>query len=189
MFNKFSRMLKDERGVTALETAIILIAFVVVAAVFAFTILSTGSFLTERSKEAAYAGLQEVRGSMEIKGSVVLEDTGTYVVFNLANVAGGASVDLSRVKMSYLDSATNQDIAYLAGFANPAINQWIATNSAMTETVTILSSGSLARIKVKAPAAIVKDSTFTLEIKPPTGAVLSIQRTTPALIDTVTNLN
>ena len=99
MNGKFYKFLKDERGVTALETAIILIAFVVVASIFAFTILSTGTFLTERSKEAAYAGLQEVRGSMELKGSVVLETTGTYVVFNLANIAGGSSVDLSKVKM------------------------------------------------------------------------------------------
>ncbi|MFN8596529.1 MAG: archaellin/type IV pilin N-terminal domain-containing protein [Anaerolineae bacterium] len=47
-----AKLHRNERGVTALETAIILIAFVVVAAVFAFTILSTGNFLTERSKEA-----------------------------------------------------------------------------------------------------------------------------------------
>ena len=32
----------DQRGVTGLETAIILIAFVVVASVVAFTVLSTG---------------------------------------------------------------------------------------------------------------------------------------------------
>lgn len=34
------RLVRDEAGITALETAIILIAFVVVASVFAFTILS-----------------------------------------------------------------------------------------------------------------------------------------------------
>ena len=38
---------QDERGITGLETAIILIAFVVVASVFAFTVLSTGVFLAE----------------------------------------------------------------------------------------------------------------------------------------------
>ena len=35
------RFMRSERGITGLETAIILIAFVVVASVFAFTILST----------------------------------------------------------------------------------------------------------------------------------------------------
>src|SRR5512143_672227 len=104
------RMMRDERGITALETAIILIAFVVVAAIFAFTVLSTGTFLTEKSKEAAYGGLQEVRGSLELKGSMVLESsdpmttTGNIVVFNLSNVSGGSSVDLAKVTFIYRDS-------------------------------------------------------------------------------------
>ena len=62
---------RNESGITALETAIILIAFVVVASVFAFTILSAGTFSTERGKEAIYAGLAEVRGTMTLKGSVL----------------------------------------------------------------------------------------------------------------------
>ena len=86
---KLNRLMKEERGITALETAIILIAFVVVAAIFAFTVLTTGTFLTERSKEAAYASLEEVSSSMELKGSVVLEDTGDTIIFTLATVAGG----------------------------------------------------------------------------------------------------
>jgi flagellin-like protein len=36
------RRIRDERGITGLETAIILIAFVVVATVFAFIFLTTG---------------------------------------------------------------------------------------------------------------------------------------------------
>ena len=36
---------QTQRGITGLETAIILVAFVVVASVFAFTVLSTASSL------------------------------------------------------------------------------------------------------------------------------------------------
>ena len=46
MFKKFFR---HEKGITGLETAIILIAFVVVAAVFAYTALSAGLFATQKS--------------------------------------------------------------------------------------------------------------------------------------------
>ncbi|MCI0880381.1 MAG: flagellin, partial [Chloroflexi bacterium] len=35
-------LMRDQRGITGLETAIVLIAFVVVASVFAFAVLSTG---------------------------------------------------------------------------------------------------------------------------------------------------
>jgi len=62
---------RDQRGVTGLETAIILIAFVVVASVFAFTVLSTGIFSSERGKETVFAGLQEARGSIEPKGGII----------------------------------------------------------------------------------------------------------------------
>ena len=67
----FKRIGAEEAGITALETAIILIAFVVVASVFAFTMLSAGTFSTERGKEAIYAGLTEVQSSMELKGGVI----------------------------------------------------------------------------------------------------------------------
>ena len=189
MNTRFNRLVKDESGVTALETAIILISFVVVAAIFAFTILTTGTFLTERSKEAAYAGLQEVRGSMELKGSVVLESTGQYAVFTLSTVAGGSSQDLSKVKMTYRDTDSNTDIAYATGAGVPAANTWVATNTAASSAVTILTTGTLARIQVALPASIIADQVFALEIKPPTGGVMLIERTAPAQIDVVTDLH
>jgi len=62
---------RNQRGVTGLETAIILIAFVVVASVFAFTVLSTGIFSSERGKETVFAGVQEARGTIEPKGAAI----------------------------------------------------------------------------------------------------------------------
>ena len=64
-------LVKDQRGGTGLETAIILIAFVVAASVFAFPVLSTGIFSAERGKETIHAGLREARSSAELKGSVI----------------------------------------------------------------------------------------------------------------------
>ena len=61
---------RDERGITGLETAIILIAFVVVASVFAYTVLSAGIFSSQKGQEAVYSGLAQTRATMEIKGSV-----------------------------------------------------------------------------------------------------------------------
>ncbi len=71
MFKLLSGRNETQRGITGLETAIILIAFVVVASVFAFTVLSTGIFASERSKETVFAGLDEVRSSLEPRGSVI----------------------------------------------------------------------------------------------------------------------
>jgi flagellin FlaB len=189
MNSKLNRLMKEESGITALETAIILIAFVVVAAIFAFTVLSTGTFLTERSKEAAYSGLQEVRGSMELKGSVVLQNTGDSVVFNLATVAGGSSVDLSKVKVMYRDANNNTDLTFNNG-TSPAAGEWVATTTAATPAaMAILPSGQLAKITVKLSTALTANQTFALEIKPPSGGVMQIERTCPAQIDQVTDLH
>ncbi len=64
-------MKSNQRGVTGLETAIILIAFVVVASVFAFTVLSTGVFSTERARETILAGLAQTKNTLRPSGSVI----------------------------------------------------------------------------------------------------------------------
>jgi flagellin-like protein len=67
----FKNIYKEQKGITGLETAIILIAFVVVAAVFAYTVLSAGLFSTQKSQEAVYSGLQETQNTLEVKGGVL----------------------------------------------------------------------------------------------------------------------
>jgi flagellin-like protein len=54
----------SQKGITGLETAIVLIAFVVVASVFAFTILSAGVFSSEANKQTIHAGLRPVHDSV-----------------------------------------------------------------------------------------------------------------------------
>jgi len=72
MPNRFlQRLWREEKGITGLETAIILIAFVVVAAVFAYTVLSAGLFSTQKSQEAVYSGLEEAQSTTELKGAVL----------------------------------------------------------------------------------------------------------------------
>ena len=104
---------REERGITGLETAIILIAFVVVAAVFAFVVLSTGLFSSERGKEAVYAGLAKTRGTMELSSGVVANSELTNITtveFDMTLAAGGDSVNLdptattNRTVISYIDS-------------------------------------------------------------------------------------
>ena len=80
---KLSEVRHGQRGITGLETAIILIAFVVVASVFAYTVLSAGIFSSEKGKEAIHSGLEQARSAMDLQGSVkatsvaatVLDDT------------------------------------------------------------------------------------------------------------------
>ena len=49
-----------QKGITGLETAIILISFVVVASVFACTVLAAGLFASQRSEETVHNGINSI---------------------------------------------------------------------------------------------------------------------------------
>jgi archaeal flagellin FlaB len=181
----------DERGITGLETAIILIAFVVVAAVFAFVVLSTGLFSSERGKEAVYAGLAKTRGTMELSSGVIATSSTTRITqlqFDVALAAGGDSVNLdpaattNRTVISYIDTSTQVgDVTYTA-------------TDLVGNGDTLLQPGELFEITIDTTAlagvTIAQNSTFTLELKPPSGSFMVIQRTVPASIsDTTIDLN
>ena len=67
----FNKLLKDERAFTGLEAAIVLTAFVVVAAVFSYVVLGAGFFTSEKSKEVIHTGVEQATSSMELGGYVV----------------------------------------------------------------------------------------------------------------------
>ena len=190
--NRFKRLLsraaRAEEGITGLETAIILIAFVVVATVFAFVVLSTGLFSAERGKEAVYAGLQKTRGTLELRGSVVANTDGTSVtnlVFDVANSAGGEPVNLdsaatsNKVVIDYRDADVNEtNIAWVV--------DWLVTS----DSDNLLEAGELAELTIDVSTyTLAANEPFALEVKPPLGGTMIIARTMPAGLDTVVDLH
>ena len=57
--------------VTGIETAIIVISFVVLASVFAYAMLGSGLIATEKSKETVLGGIAEGSTSLVLRGSVL----------------------------------------------------------------------------------------------------------------------
>ncbi|PXF61357.1 MAG: flagellin [Candidatus Methanogaster sp.] len=68
LFN--NKLLRDERAFTGLEAAIVLTAFVVVAAVFSYVVLGAGFFTSEKSKEVIHTGVDQATSSLEIGGYI-----------------------------------------------------------------------------------------------------------------------
>jgi len=106
----------QQKGITGLETAIVLIAFVVVASVFAFTILSAGVFSSEANKQTIHAGLKETRTRLRQAGSAFAFSgyVGTNqavhkIVFIAQNSLAGEAVDLT-APYSADDSGTDPDV-------------------------------------------------------------------------------
>ena len=181
---------RDERGITGLETAIILIAFVVVASVFAYTVLSAGIFSAQKGQEAVYSGLEQARSTLELNGSVVATANATAVteiIFSVSNALDGEPIDLT-------DTTGNNVtvISYSSSTMRTEELDWTVDYQGYGDDDNLLEAGEMFEITVDMTGAgetVGTYHTFTLEVKPPIGAVLIIERTTPADLDSVMILN
>ena len=196
--NVAQKAMRNERGITGLETAIILIAFVVVATVFAFVVLTTGIFSAERGKETVFAGLQKARGTMEVRGGIVVQSTCVGVPevctvdsiqFTVATTAGGESIPLdpdatnNRTVIAYRSaSVVNDDMTYTA-------------DDIIGDGDTLLEPGEVKLIVIAAADNLLTiedlaaNDRWTLEVQTPVGAVLDITRSMPAQLAAVMQLH
>ncbi len=166
---------KGQKGITGLETAIILIAFVTVASVLGYSVLSAGIFSAEKGKSAVYQGLSQAQASMEVKGSVyATTEAGvvTTVGFTLASVLNDEAVDMTvppanTLVINYTDStgATASDLV------------WTATEVGSGDDDGMLEPNEQAQMLVTLPVntMVVYDS-FTLQIIPAKGAAITLER-------------
>jgi len=197
---RWGTLAKDQRGITGLETAIVLIAFVVVASVFAFAVLSTGLLSSEKSKETVLGGLEETSSTITIRGDIIAtsnadKDEVDSIKFTLSSAAQAAeAVDLSitGVVVTYLDAdqATNCD--------NPAVADVLTTSECSWSTDWILGSGDLLDPGEQVDMTVtltsltpqlVKSKEFTIQVKPNKGAVVIVNRTTPPELKKKMSLN
>ena len=189
----FRSLHKREEGITGLETAIILIAFVIVASVFAFVVLSTGLFSAERGKETVFAGLEKARGNLEVRGALTVSDIDTNgtidssdaIQFNVALAAGGFPISLNPA------AYVNTVVVNWIDAQNRVANIGYTVNWILEDGDTLLENGELAEITVNPPAGstLVMNEIFTLEVIPPSGGTNLINRTMPPAIDDVMDLH
>ena len=197
-FQRVRSVLPGQRGITGLETAIVLIAFVVVSSVFAFAALSTGLFTSDKAKDTIHAGLAETRGTMELKGSVILTNatTGTSgtvsdITFQVANAAGGENTNLNQgdTIIKYTDQNQTRN------FDDTVNRTFVITPIGTADADDLLERGETIEITLQGleigsgqnplTTNLGINQTFTIEVIPPTGAVLFIERTTPVSFNTI----
>ncbi len=186
------RTARQEEGITGLETAIILIAFVVVATVFAFVVLTTGVFSAERGKETVFAGLSKARGTAELRGGVVVTASGTVVTdfqFALATTAGGEPVPINpsgasnRTVIAYRDDDTvDNDVAY-------TVTNIVGDSDSLLEPGELKLITIVRATDIDGPPNLVANERFTFEVQTPVGATLDITRQIPSAIEVVMQLH
>jgi flagellin FlaB len=189
------KFFRNEKGFTGLEAAIVLIAFVTVAAVFSYILLGAGFFATQKSQEVVHTGVKQATSSMEIVGTVVARGNdsgnGNYdkisnVTFTLQTAAGGQPIDLSRTLITVVVPANGKiaELKYSTTGAN-------ATHYNVTWIYTINGDNYLeelekAEILVNlSQFEITPNTNFIIEVKPPIGATYPIELKAPPSIDNV----
>jgi len=66
------KLLKQNRGMVGIEAAIVLIAFVIVAAAFAFMVVNMGLFATQSGKQTIQTGLSEASSPLCVDGDIMV---------------------------------------------------------------------------------------------------------------------
>ena len=206
IFTKFAKavasMHREQRGMTGLETAIILIAFVTVAAVFGYAVLSAGLFSAERGKETIYAGLQQAKANMEISGSVIVYgDNATdppteasQILFTVRNAIAGTPIDMTANaggdENRCIISITTAD-AYYNNI------KWSIEYVGNNDGDDLLEAGEQAEITIDmddlgddfANPSIGVNDWFNIQVKPTQGSTMTIQRTLPAGLDDIMDMH
>jgi archaeal flagellin FlaB len=182
-----SKLLKNDRGFTGLEAAIVLIAFVVVAAVFSYVMLGAGFFTTQKSQEVVHTGVTQASSSLAPSGDVIVDSTtdgqANAVIFYLTNTAGGTPVDMNKTIITYTDK--NNLVTRQYGNGDQGWT-YLPVVYESGHDDNLLESGEKYRITLNVTGTNGFVTTgpgpndqIKIEVKPPEGAVLGITKTLP----------
>ena len=198
------------KGIVGIEAAIVLIAFVIVAAALAFVVLNMGMFTTQRSKEVIGRGLSEASSAIEVDGIVTGNVTNNKVgalLIPLKVAPGREAVDLDPRKLAVklvINSGAQGGVAYEDVYIdavppnqvtdtdiNTLLNHVTQNGTAKIIIIQgdndkVLEFGEKAILVIRMPTNNYLDTyeSVMVEVKPVEGAPLTVERTVPPSLPT-----
>ena len=203
------KLLRNRRAMTGLETAIILVAFVITAAAFAFVVLNMGFLTAEKAQSVISSGMAEASSALLVDSGMVGQFqnlTGPQSGIDLIKLTfyvklsqGHEPIDLSDTRL--LATYTNQrchGTLYSTAVTNATIMTVKGVNSDGDD---LLETGEKFKVTIDFttlsntavdPAQPTQEDVyahpyeeFRIEIRPSAGAVLTIERQVPAVYSTI----
>ncbi|MCW4049381.1 MAG: hypothetical protein NWE89_06540 [Candidatus Bathyarchaeota archaeon] len=202
----FNKMLKKRRAMTGLETAIILVAFVITAAAFAFVVLNMGFLTAEKAQSVISSGMTEA-------SSALLTDSGMVAQFS--NTTGDQS-DICLIKLTFYlklsqghEPVDLDDSKLIATYTSQRAHGEIYETNGTIMTIQGVNSDGDTLLEVGEKYKVIVDFTeldgtdldpsqatydlryshpyeeFRIELRPSAGAVLTIERQIPAVYSAV----
>ncbi|QXJ34598.1 archaellin/type IV pilin N-terminal domain-containing protein [Saccharolobus shibatae] len=114
---KYNKKMK-RKGLAGLDTAIILIAFIITASVLAYVAINMGLFVTQKAKSTINKGEETASTALTLSGSVLYavnypSNTRSYwIYFTVSPSSGVSSVELSPTTTAISFTASTEGIAY-----------------------------------------------------------------------------
>lgn len=174
--------MRKDMAFSGLEAAIVLIAFVVVAAVFSYVMLGAGFFATQKSQEVTYSGIKQATSNLVLDGQLygtMADSKLKYIDFTLAIPQGGQAQDLDLVDYT----VTVEGDKFQQKTSGTDAKTFQVTYTKPTSDVDkngILNPGGKASMKLTflgatadGPAA---GESFTIEVRPAGGAATLITK-------------
>jgi len=198
--------LNYRRGMTGLETAIILVAFVITAAAFAFVVLNMGFLTAEKAQSVISSGMSEASSAM-------LVDSGVIGQFG---TTGGDQADIDLTKLTFYIKLSQghepidlDDSKLVATYTNARVHGELYDTNGTIMTIqgvnsdgdSLLETGEKFKVEIEfgsitnssidpSPTSLQNVYThpyeeFRIELRPSAGAVLTLERQLPAVYSTV----
>ena len=217
------------RGIIGIESAIVLIAFVIVAAALAFVVLNMGFSTTQKAKTSIISALEEAGSSVEVAGKITAVGdvannaiNATTIPIKIVSGGGNANMDGNFTAIKVITSNIEYDNVYTNGpifvgtFANASqawagaeARGWICGgcnpytgNTNPVETIaiaywnvnannnTIIDLGEHIQLAI----AFARDDRpnaldyFAIELSPPKGAPMTVERIIPNINNVIVDL-
>jgi flagellin FlaB len=184
-------MVKNSDAFTGLEAAIVLIAFVVVAAVFAYVILGAGFFTTQKAQETIQKSVEQSTSNLLLIGNVygLASDPSSgidEIKFSIGLAPGAPPVDLTKLNIAFSTPSTFHVILPLGG--NATLTTFTAREAGSGPVLDSMTQNQQVEIDFMV-APVPKNTVVTIEIRPPVGAALPFSKTTAATITNTTILS
>jgi len=191
VYSRLVSLARGQRGVSAIETAIILIAFIVVASVAAYALLASGIMTAGQNREVVRAGTGSAGGTMILRGAVTAfgtpPNTVDRLVFYVVNATeSGSAVNLSSsgadaMTVVYTDDFQAVNLAPGSGWSA----KWVIGSG------NLLEAGERVEIRVTLTGLATplgSSSTFKLQLQSGQSSALVVQRSTPSQIQPIMDL-
>ena len=137
MNNPMRCIRKNKRAIVGIEAAIVLIAFVVIAAAMAYVVINMGFYSAQQAKSTIDKGLQEATSALTLDGFLVGKTNGTaiqWLAFPVKLAVGQSEVDMAADTIVVAVIGTNFALSNIYNGATNTTTQDVTT--LMTEVGT-----------------------------------------------------